>query len=248
MECYDLFGRISLCSPLQKIMDYSSNFPLTFPIPSPATHPDLISTADLNREEDLLRNPTSFRAWWTAINVMRENYAVQSKVELASAKLDPTTSAILGPLALPLARHTLQRLTYTYEAALAQFPNSFKMWKSYLQMRMSFVLGKHVVKRRAGGKKKFPEMKEALEDAEEDLEEWETSLDPVVGWEEWKALVAVFERALMWIPKVLKIIQLLIFFFSSLMSYKLVAAKIMAHVFLCFLSSTVSCSPFAYTL
>src|SRR5260221_2656065 len=119
-------------------MDHSSYFPLTFPIPSPATHSDLISTADLNREEDLLRNPTSFRAWWTAINVMRENYAVLSKAELASAKLDPTTSAILGPLALPLARHTLQRLTYTYEAALAQFPNSFKMWKSYLQMRMLF--------------------------------------------------------------------------------------------------------------
>jgi len=224
-------------------MDYSSNFPLTHPIPSPATHPDLISTADLNREEDLLRNPTSFRAWWTAINVMRENYAVQSKAELASAKLDPTASAILGPLSLPLARHTLQRLTYTYEAALAQFPNSFKMWKSYLQMRMSFVLGKHVVKRRAGGKKKFPEMKEALEDAEEDLEEWETSLDPVVGWEEWKALVAVFERVLMWIPKVLNIVN----FLSPTMSYKWVAAKSMAHVFLCFLSSTVPCTPFAYT-
>jgi pre-mRNA-splicing factor SYF1 len=182
-------------------MDYSY-FPLTFPIPSPATHPDLISTADLHREEDLLRNPTSFRAWWTALNSMRETYTAQSKAELASAKLDSTTSAILGPLALPLARHTLQRLTYTYEAALAQFPNSFKLWKGYLQMRMSFVLGKHVVKKRAGGKKKFPEMKEALEDAEEDLEQWETSLDPVVGWEEWKALVAIFERALMWIPKV----------------------------------------------
>lgn len=183
-------------------MDYSSYFPLTFPIPSPATHPDLISTADLHREEDLLRNPTSFRAWWTALSSMRENYTTQSKTELASATPDPTTSAVLGPLALPLARHTLQRLTYTYEAALAQFPNSFKMWKSYLQMRMSFVLGKRVVRKRAGGKKKFPEMKEALEDAEEDMEEWETPLDPVVGWEEWKALVAVFERALMWIPKV----------------------------------------------
>jgi pre-mRNA-splicing factor SYF1 len=133
---------------------------------------------------------------------MRETYAVQSKAELASAKLDPTTSAVLGPLALPLARHTLQRLTYTYEAALAQFPNLFKLWKSYLQMRMSFVLGKRVVKKRPGGKRKFPEMKQALEEAEEDMEEWETSLDPVVAWEEWKALVAVFERALMWIPKV----------------------------------------------
>lgn len=192
----------STATSLKKIMDYSSYFPLTFPIPSPATHPNLISTADLHREEDLLRNPTSFRAWWNALTSMREIYNSQSKAELASAKLDSATSALLGPLALPLARHSLQRLTYTYEAALAQFPNSFKLWKSYLQMRRSFVMGRQVVKKRAGGKKKFPEMKEALEDAEEDMEEWETSLDPVVGWEEWKALVAVFERALMWIPKV----------------------------------------------
>jgi len=136
---------------------------------------------------------------------MRENYVVQSKAELATAssnQLYTKTVVTLGPLASPLARQTLQRLTYTYESALVQFPNSFKMWKSYLQMRMSFVLGKQLVKKRAGGKKKFPEMKEALEDAEEDLEDWESPLDPVIGWEEWKALIAIFERALMWLPKV----------------------------------------------
>lgn len=45
-------------------------------------------------------------------------------------------------------------------------------------------------------------MKEALEEALEYPDEWEVALDPVVGWEEWKALVALFERALMWLPKV----------------------------------------------
>jgi pre-mRNA-splicing factor SYF1 len=67
---------------------------------------------------------------------------------------------------------------------------------------MSFVLGRPIIRKRSGGKKKFPEMKEALEDEVDDLEEWEAGLDPIVGWEEWKSLVATFERALMWLPKV----------------------------------------------
>lgn len=69
-------------------------------------------------------------------------------------------------------------------------------------MRMSFVCGKPVIKKRAGGKKKLPEMKDALEDEVDDLEVWEGHLDPIVGWEEWRGLVATFERALMYLPKV----------------------------------------------
>lgn len=176
-------------------------FPLTFPIPNPTTHPDLISTKDLHREEDLLRNQGSFRSWWTAINTTREAFVALQKTE-RSPDLPEEVTALLGPLATPLARISLQRLTYLYEAALVQFPGSFKLWKSYLQMRMSFVLGKLVVKKRAGGKKKFPEMKDALEEEKEDLEQWETGLNGVVGWEEWKSLVSTFERALMWLPKV----------------------------------------------
>lgn len=93
-------------------------------------------------------------------------------------------------------------MTYIYEAALVQFPGSFKLWKPYLQIRMSYVLGKLVHKKQAGGRKKFPEMKDALEEERESIEEWEGGLDGVVGWEEWKALVATYERALMWLPKV----------------------------------------------
>ncbi|KAF9483825.1 spliceosome complex protein [Pholiota conissans] len=191
----------SVAEKRTSLEDLSSLFPLTFPIPSPATHPDLITTADLHREEDLLRNPTSFRAWWTALNTIREGAFTQAKNEAISSPTPEDVVAILGPLASPSARLALQRLTYTYEAALAQFPNSFKLWKSYLNARMSYVLGKPVIKKRAGGKKKFPEMKEALEEAAEYLDEWETPLDPVVGWQEWRSLIAVFERALMWLPK-----------------------------------------------
>ena len=183
------------------IDELSTHFPLTFPIPQPTSHPDLITTKDLQREEDLLRNPTSFRAWWSAIHSTRENFYVLHKLK-ADSDIPEHVVAILGPLGSPLARLTLQRLTYLFEAALLQFPNSFKLWKAYLNMRMSFVLGKLIVKKKSGGKKKFPEMKDALEEGEEELEQWETSLDPIVGWEEWKSLIATFERALMWLPKV----------------------------------------------
>ncbi|KAH7926288.1 protein prenylyltransferase [Leucogyrophana mollusca] len=190
-------------SVAQKSMsvDYlSSAFPLTLPIPTPTTHPDLLSVNDVHREEDLLRNPSSFRAWWTAIQTTKEAFNAELKIERSTISPDET-STLLGPLATSLSRRSLQCLTYIYEAAIAQFPGSFKLWKAYLQMRMSYVLGRPVLKKRAGGKKKLPEMKDALEEEKEDQEEWEGGLDGVVGWEEWKSLVATYERALMWLPK-----------------------------------------------
>ncbi|KNZ75336.1 Pre-mRNA-splicing factor SYF1 [Termitomyces sp. J132] len=200
-------------SQLPSEQSLKAHFPLTFPIPSPVTHPDLLTVKDLHREEDLLRNPTSFRSWWSAINTTREAFIALQKIE-PPPDLPAEGIALLGPLASPLARISLQRLTYLYEAALVQFAGSFKLWKSYLNLRMSFVLGKLVVKKRAGGKKKFPEMKDALEEEHDDLEEWEGGLDPVIGWEEWKSLVATFERALMWLPRLprLWLMYLSIFF------------------------------------
>ncbi|KAL1947694.1 hypothetical protein VTO73DRAFT_13418 [Trametes versicolor] len=178
----------------------TSHFPLTFPLPTPTTHHDLVSTKDLHREEDLLRNPASFRHWWAAIQTVKESSAAEQRAEGPSG-LSPEVAALLGPLSSPAARKSLQRQVYLYEAAIAQFPGSFKLWKSYLQTRMTFVLGKRITKKKAGGKKKFPEMREALEDEKEDLEQWEGGLDGVVGWEEWRLLIATFERALMWLPR-----------------------------------------------
>ncbi|KAF8078124.1 hypothetical protein FPV67DRAFT_1464273 [Lyophyllum atratum] len=181
----------STVSSLPSAESLAAHFPLTFPVPSPATHPDLLSTNDLQREEDLLRNPTSFRSWWTAINTTKEAFTALQKTE-RPPDLPKEVAVLLGPLASPLARISLQRLTYLYEAALVQFPGSFKLWKSYLNMRLSFVLGKLA----------------------EDLEQWEGGLDPVIGWEEWKNLVATFERALMWLPRLprLWLMYLSIFF------------------------------------
>ena len=178
-----------------------SNFPLTYPVPTPTQNSELVSTKNIVREEDLLHNPFSFRHWWTAIQNVKEASSALQKAE-APSDLAPEVAALLGPLSSPAARQSLQRQTYLYEAALAQFPGSFKLWKSYLHTRMSFVLGKLVHKKKAGGRKKFPEMREALEDEKEDLEQWEGGIDGIIGWEEWKLLVATFERCLMWLPRV----------------------------------------------
>lgn len=172
-------------------------FPLTFPIPTPLNSSDVATVRDAQREEDLLRNPLSFRSWWIAIQATNDSFNARIK----TSKDEPGPS-VLGPLAHPLARTALMRLTYLYESALVHFPGSFKLWKAYLRTRMNYVLGQQVVKKRAGGKKKFPDMKDALEEEKGDLEEWTSGLDPIIGWEEWKALVATFERALMWLPKV----------------------------------------------
>lgn len=178
----------------------ASQFPVTLPIPTPTTYSNLLSIKDVQREEDLLRNPSSFRAWWTAIHTTKEAYSTQLKAE-RHVNVPDEIATLLGPLATPLARHSLQCLAYLYEAAIVQFPGSFKLWKSYLQMRMSYVLGRQVIKKRAGGRKKLPEMKDALEEEKEDLESWEDGLNGVVGWGEWRSLIATYERALMWLPK-----------------------------------------------
>ncbi|EJD05741.1 spliceosome complex protein [Fomitiporia mediterranea MF3/22] len=190
-----------------------ANVTLTQPVPTPLSHPELLSPGDLTREEDLLRNPSSFRHWWAAIQATKETCSALQKAAPTS-DIEPDVAALLGPLATPEARLSFQRLTYLYEAALVQFPGSFKLWKSYLHLRMSYVLGKFVQKKRAGGKKKLPEMKEALEDEKEDLEQWEGGLDGVVGYEEWKSLVATFERALMWLPNLPRLWLLYLSIFS----------------------------------
>lgn len=192
----------SIAEKSSKLESLSTHFPLTLPVPTPTTHPHLLTIQDIHREEDLLRNPSSFRAWWTAIHNTKDAFNALLKEERrANPSLD-ASAQLLGPLSTPLARRSLQCLTYIYEAALVHFPGSFKLWKSYLQMRMSYVLGKLVQKKQAGGRKKFPVMKDALEEERDLAEEWEDGLDGVVGWEEWKALVATYERALMWLPKV----------------------------------------------
>ncbi|KIK18724.1 hypothetical protein PISMIDRAFT_24608 [Pisolithus microcarpus 441] len=87
-------------------------------------------------------------------------------------------------------------------SALAQLPGSFKLWKSYLQMRMSYMLGSPIHEERAGGGKKFPVLRDALEEHNYS-EEWDSGLDGVISLEEWKSLIATYECTLTWLPKTL---------------------------------------------
>ncbi|KAH7107717.1 protein prenylyltransferase [Auriculariales sp. MPI-PUGE-AT-0066] len=174
----------------------TAKFPVAWPVPTPVTQDDLLSPADVNREEDLLRNPHSFRHWWTAIQTARDNTLAALKVSSS----DSAEDALLGPLATPAVRISFQRTVYVHEAALQIFPGSFKLWKAYLTFRSLYVLGRATKAKRAGGKKKFQPMKDELEDEFQDLERYDGGIDGIIGWEEWKGLVATFERALMNLP------------------------------------------------
>ncbi|KAH9934833.1 uncharacterized protein B0H18DRAFT_1082601 [Fomitopsis serialis] len=146
----------------------TSSFPLTSPVPTPTTL-QIWSRRKTSSEKRTPAKPVLIPSWWTAIQNTKEASSTLLKAE--------------GPLDL------------SPDASLVNFPTSFKLWKSYLQTRMTT----------AGGRKKLPEMREALEDEKEDMEQWDGGLDGIVGWEEWKALVATFERALMWLPKMPRI-------------------------------------------
>lgn len=91
-----------------------------------------------------------------------------------------------------------------YERALAIFPTSFKLWKLYVTMRQSFVLGQPTTsalrarKANAGrGSKSKTDVTEMLTFAEAEYE-WQGGLDGIVGFEEWKSMIATGERMIQW--------------------------------------------------
>lgn len=194
--------------PSASAEELAALFPLTSPVPTPLSHPHLIHPSTLAAEEDLLAAP-SFQAWWDHIHATRRRLALVEQDELATLgpAADDSRAAVLGPLRTEAARLTLQTVTSLYERALAVFPTSFKLWKSYLLFRHALVLGPAAV---AGSKKDKPALKSAkrkLDTAELLAEarvhaEWDGGLDGVVGFEEWRALVATGERMVAWLPNV----------------------------------------------
>ncbi|WWC73476.1 pre-mRNA-splicing factor SYF1 [Kwoniella pini CBS 10737] len=179
------------------ITSLSSRFPLTFPIPTPLTHSHLISASDLATEEDLLHNPDNIRSWLSYIHQLKERIANN---EPSKGDTPSPEEILLGPLSNHVAREGLQQLTMVYERALAIFPTSFKLWRSYYQTRQSYVLGQltnsaktarnHHSKRGSGFKTNVRELLEAAEEANE----WQGGLDGIIGYEEWKSLISTGER------------------------------------------------------
>lgn len=182
--------------------ELASRFPLTVPIPTPATRPELIRTSDLAAEEDLLHNPDNLRAWFQHTDHIKSRIykALPPKVHNPSPE-----EQVLGPLSSQAARDGLQELVMVYERALAVFPSNYKLWKAYFLTRQEFVLGPlteeakkaraHQAKRGAAYK---TNVKEIIDDTEE-TNVWEGGLDGVVGYEEWRALFAVGERMITWL-------------------------------------------------
>ncbi|EIW71711.1 hypothetical protein TREMEDRAFT_43021 [Tremella mesenterica DSM 1558] len=184
------------------VTNLSSRFPLTVPIPTPLTHPHLISHADLATEEDLLHNPDNLRSWLSYIGQIKDR--ISKTLPLAPDTPSPEEQ-LLGPLSSHVAREGLQQLVSIYERALAVFPSSFKLWRGYIVTRQAYVLGEPTeqakkarqqhAKRGATYKTSVTEM---LDGAEEEFQ-WEGGLDGVVGYQEWRSLFAVGERMLGWL-------------------------------------------------
>lgn len=187
-------------------------FPLTFPIPSPLTHKDLIPLDDLVFEQELIRNPDNIRTWMDYISHVEEtNYR---KRPMPDQGISSDGVNLLGFLCDEALRLALQRTVSLYERALSVFPTSYKLWHRYLNARTRFVLGEPhdgIAGRRQRLLQSINpslEMGPALLEMrheEEMHEKWDFALDGTLGWKEWCSLAAAYERALLWLPNMPRI-------------------------------------------
>lgn len=185
----------------------SALLPLSYPVPSPATHEDLVPLDDLVLEQELLRNTDNFRSWMSYIaHVEDSNYR---KRPLPDAGMSSEAVGLLGLLSDASQRLAFQRIVSVYERALAQFPRSYHLWHKYLDARARFVLGELQGGAAAARKRMLQANSVAVDagptlldtrKAEEQANIYEGGLDGVLGWKEWHSLAAAYERALMWLP------------------------------------------------
>lgn len=198
-------------------------FPLCHPLPDPMINTELISPSDISLEQDLLLNGTNVRTWNGYLNhVLTSNRPSEKQPFFTDAdpQLSSAQVALLGPLASHSNRLGLRRVTLAYERALATFPQSYPLWKDYLLHRMHYVLGQPAggldafwKRQISSGKTKLdigPTLVDGNEGEDNAHQAWDWGredgfagpLDGNVGHREWESLAALFERALMHLPKV----------------------------------------------
>ncbi|GAA5978503.1 hypothetical protein JCM5350_003124 [Sporobolomyces pararoseus] len=207
----------------------SGLFPLTHPIPTFVSHPHLLTPEHLSTEHELLRNPTSLPRWQSYISQVLEQ--IQQTLLTSNrgdqlSSINPLERLLLGErLCTKEGRESLQKITDVFERALQHHPTSFTLWKTYLKWGSLFVLGTPSQKLKLGAPRKNRGEEggiggrtmteylnagkgeiEPLEDGEIDHESgWQGALDGTVGYQEWKSLAALHERALMWLPQMPRI-------------------------------------------
>ncbi|UZJ57202.1 hypothetical protein CBS101457_006522 [Exobasidium rhododendri] len=210
----------------------SALFPITHPYPDPSVDLTLIPQEDIALEQDLLLNSLNPRSWQNYINhVLSTNRPSESQSFFHDPDAHYSSSQVklLGPLSSSSNRLALRRLTYVYERAISSFPTSYTLWKDYILQRMKYVLGEPSgglntfwAKQIQAARVKLDVGPTLIASKEGGSEEWEwgtleggaSALDGRVGYREWASLAAVFERALMYLPKMPRIWSL---YFTVLM-------------------------------
>ncbi|KAG0149688.1 hypothetical protein CROQUDRAFT_73826 [Cronartium quercuum f. sp. fusiforme G11] len=199
---------------------YSNLFPITASLSTLFASSDCLSDdpEHLLAEQDLLLNPNNETQWITHLSNLTDS--VHRDIQEQRAKANEIDIRLLGSkLASEVGRKGYRILVSAYERCLIYFPQSFKLWRDYLQMRQSFVLGKPKNKFNPNVNKKrrqdgsngeglnvldyLLKNDNELEDNERDMDggDWDGELDSTLGWSEWKALASAHERALIWLPK-----------------------------------------------
>ncbi|KAM0747226.1 TPR-like protein [Meredithblackwellia eburnea MCA 4105] len=192
------------------------------PLPSFITHPSLLPASCLQTLSDHLSQPHQQLLAQSLIQQINDH--VTSELQAVRGAASPAELDILGDkLATKQGRDSLVLLTATYELVLSTNQSNYKLWKDYLAIRSSYVLGtpsrplklnapkkKRGTSEEGGNERSMMDFLEVvlgrkegeeLEEGERDWSDgWEGGLEGVVGYEEWRSLAATHERALMWLP------------------------------------------------
>ncbi|TIB61632.1 hypothetical protein E3P78_02697 [Wallemia ichthyophaga] len=188
-------------------------FPLTKPLPLPSNNTPLSKIVDLQFEEELSKNPTNLRVWFSYIDVVNSKLELLTPIE-EDDSISTSTKELLGPLATPDRRTIYQTLTSIYERALGLFPFNYRLWYAYLLMRLSFLtenITHDDINQLRNNRRRLVRGQPLidLEKGDERIPWKEVSeanyLDGLIGESEWKATAAVFERCLSWLQSMPRI-------------------------------------------
>ncbi|KAE8245080.1 hypothetical protein A4X06_0g5835 [Tilletia controversa] len=193
----------------------SSFFPLAWPIPLPTTDDDLVPLADISFEQDLLLNASNLRTWNSYISHIITTNTVHAPIHNIAPDHTLSQDEIqkLGPrFASHSQRTAYRRIVSIYERAIAVSPYSYSLWRDYLLLRSTYVLGSPRGGPLAARKRMLKAALQNLDlgptlldrskgEAEENDWEHSQALDGEYGLEEWRSLAATYERAIRCLPK-----------------------------------------------